>query len=94
MKTETYIAVYQAGASLPRCLFLRPEDAAEWHDNPGLFSNCRRRVVISPAGDPKAVETEAVRLLRELAQGDPDQVTQQLQAANDFLASLEGGKRA
>jgi len=69
MKIETYTAIYKkGGVDVPVALFLNPDDATEWHANPELYSNCRRRVIISPVPKPKAVapETEAMRLLRIL----------------------------
>lgn len=77
MKAETYIAVYKKGVALPVALFIDPVDADEWHANPELYSNCRRRVLISPTEEakklwPEEVESEALRLLRILVTPDDD----------------------
>lgn len=89
MKTETYTAVYKKGSALPVALFIDPQDASEWHANPELYSNCRRRVIISPTQkEMELAENEAMRLLRILVKpGDDtmDEVGTAIEAGQKLL---------
>ena len=72
MKTATYMAIYRKNEAMAVALFRDEQDAKEWHDNPAMYSNCRRRVIISPTPDPELDFLR--RLLRDIVGGDPNSV--------------------
>lgn len=83
MKASTYIAVYKKEHPLPVALFADENDAENWHANPNLYSNCRRRVVISPDANG---DTTAEKLLRILVTpGDDDRVGYAIEEGQKLL---------
>lgn len=95
--TTTYVAVYKAGEKWPTAFFLDPEDARQWHDNPEVFSNARRRVEMGPpfvlvSHEPRCA---AEVLLERIVNGSDEECFRAVSVAKCWLARQEecrGGK--
>lgn len=79
----TYFAVYRTNQAMPVALFHDEQDAKEWHDNPGVYSTARRRVIISPIRKP---ESEHLTLLRAIV--DPNAPDGEMHKAIDRAKQL------
>lgn len=97
---ETYVAIFKKGHDRPVAFFLDPQDAAEWHANPELYSNARRRLDFSqqppavlgeaqhPAPVPAGLATAALEVLRRIIFGADKPMCEGIEAGKEMLQRL------